>query len=128
LTSGKETTFLTIFSTCRLGAKTSTPSQGEDANICPRGYYCEEGTDESESCPAGTFSNTSGKAKVFGEGWSKNVSLYSDECLLFIVCFIICTCIVILFFVVFHRLVKSSLEKKSEIHTSTKYANAPQNP
>ena len=38
--------------------------------------------------------------------------VYSDECLLFIVCFIICTCIVILFFVVFHRLVKSSLEKK----------------
>ena len=66
-----------IFPTCRLGAKTSTPSQGEDANICPRGYYCEEGTDESESCPAGTFSNISGKAKVFGEGWSKNVSLQS---------------------------------------------------
>lgn len=43
------------------GAKSATPDQGSDANICPRGSYCMEGTDEPEPCPAGTFSNVLGK-------------------------------------------------------------------
>ena len=43
------------------GAKSATPDQGNDANICPRGSYCLEGTDEPEPCPAGTFSNDLGK-------------------------------------------------------------------
>ena len=43
------------------GAKSATPDQGSDANICPQGSYCLEGTDEPEPCPAGTFSNDLGK-------------------------------------------------------------------
>ncbi len=43
------------------GAKSATPDQGSDANICPRGSYCLQGTDEPEPCPAGTFSNALGK-------------------------------------------------------------------
>jgi len=43
------------------GAKSATPDQGSDANICPRGSYCLEGTDEPEPCPAGTFSNDLGE-------------------------------------------------------------------
>ena len=49
---------LTLF---HLGAMTATPEQASDANICPRGKFCVEGTDEPEPCPAGTFSNVSGK-------------------------------------------------------------------
>lgn len=39
----------------------ATPNQGSDANVCPQGRYCVEGTDEPELCPAGTFSNAFGK-------------------------------------------------------------------
>jgi len=54
---GNDRKFTCFFS----GAKFATPDQGSDANICPRGSYCLEGTDEPEPCPAGTFSNDSGK-------------------------------------------------------------------
>ena len=47
---------------CFSGAKSATPDQGSDANICPRGSYCLEGTDQPEPCPAGTFSNDLGKS------------------------------------------------------------------
>ena len=42
---------------CRTGAFTSTPNLTLDANICPAGYYCVEGTDEPVPCPPGTFSD-----------------------------------------------------------------------
>ena len=45
------------------GAKTATPNQGLDANECPQGRFCPEGTDEPELCPPGTFSNALGKLK-----------------------------------------------------------------
>ena len=52
---------------CRRNATTGTPNQGEDANICPQGHYCPAGTGEPEKCPAGTFTNQTGKpnAKTF---------------------------------------------------------------
>lgn len=46
----------------------ATPYQGSDANICPRGKYCLEGTDEPEPCPAGTFSNALGKLDQICKG------------------------------------------------------------
>ena len=46
---------------CRRNATSGTPNQGEDANICPQGHYCPDGTGEPEKCPAGTFTNQTGK-------------------------------------------------------------------
>ncbi len=46
---------------CRRNATSGTPNQGEDANICPQGHYCPAGTGEPSKCPAGTFSNQTGK-------------------------------------------------------------------
>jgi len=40
---------------CKSGAKTSTPEEGGNANICPLGHFCPEGTDEPEKCPEGTL-------------------------------------------------------------------------
>ena len=40
---------------CRSSAKTSTPEEGENANVCPHGHFCPEGTDEPRKCPAGTL-------------------------------------------------------------------------
>ena len=45
---------------CRRNATTSTPDQGEDANICPVGHYCPQGTGEPNNCPLGTFGNDTG--------------------------------------------------------------------
>jgi len=43
---------------CKQGAMTSTPQQGQYADVCPHGHYCTEGTDEPFKCPLGTFANT----------------------------------------------------------------------
>lgn len=53
--------FSLLFTLFHSGAMTATPEQASDANICPRGKFCVEGTDEPEPCPAGTFSNVLGK-------------------------------------------------------------------
>ena len=53
--------FSLLFTLFHSGAITATPEQASDANICPRGKFCVEGTDEPEPCPAGTFSNVLGK-------------------------------------------------------------------
>ncbi|EDO40914.1 predicted protein, partial [Nematostella vectensis] len=45
---------------CKLGAKTATPNQGLDADVCPAGSFCGEGTFNPAPCPAGTFSNLTG--------------------------------------------------------------------
>ena len=45
---------------CRTGAQNAAPNQGDDANICPVGHYCPEGTTEPVTCPIGTFSNDTG--------------------------------------------------------------------
>lgn len=42
---------------CRRNAKSSHPNQGEDANVCPEGHYCLNGTGEPYKCPIGTLSN-----------------------------------------------------------------------
>ncbi len=42
---------------CRRSAIEGTPDQGEDANECPVGYFCPEGTAEPEQCPPGTYSD-----------------------------------------------------------------------
>lgn len=53
--------FSLLFTLFHSGALTATPEQASDANICPRGKFCVEGTDEPDPCPAGTFSNVLGK-------------------------------------------------------------------
>lgn len=45
---------------CRHNATSATPDQGDDANICPVGHYCPEGTGEPVNCPLGTFGNDTG--------------------------------------------------------------------
>ena len=46
------------------GVVTATPNQGSDADVCPAGYYCEEGSAEPTACPSGTYSNTTGLRNV----------------------------------------------------------------
>ena len=36
---------------CLSGAKTVTPTQDGNANICPRGKFCLAGTDVPDPCP-----------------------------------------------------------------------------
>ena len=45
---------------CRQYAMSATPSQGSDADICPEGFFCPEGTAEPEQCLPGSFSDTVG--------------------------------------------------------------------
>ncbi|XP_070552128.1 fibrillin-2-like [Ptychodera flava] len=45
---------------CRQYANVSTPNLGYDADICPQGSYCPEGTAEPYDCPPGTFGATEG--------------------------------------------------------------------
>ena len=45
---------------CVQYAETSSPTQGADADICPRGYYCPVGTSTPAACPKGTYSNNTG--------------------------------------------------------------------
>ena len=45
---------------CRTGATSASPNQGQDANICPEGYICTEGTAEPVACLPGTYSNQTG--------------------------------------------------------------------
>ncbi|XP_070551141.1 neurogenic locus notch homolog protein 1-like [Ptychodera flava] len=49
---------------CRRSAEGAAPDQLGDANICPVGHYCPEGTTEPITCPAGTFSNDTGLHNV----------------------------------------------------------------
>lgn len=49
---------------CKSSAKTSTPTEGVNANICPVGKYCPEQTSEPIKCPAGTMSNASGNKNL----------------------------------------------------------------
>ena len=43
---------------CTMGANTSTPIDGVSGDICPKGYYCIEGSPVNGSpCPIGTFNN-----------------------------------------------------------------------
>lgn len=52
---------------CKRSARSTTPEQGSDANICPVGHFCVQKTTNPEPCPSGTFSNATGLRK-------------SDEC------------------------------------------------
>ena len=45
---------------CRYGAQTTTPNQGAQADVCPAGSYCPEGTADPVPCPEGSFSPTAG--------------------------------------------------------------------
>ena len=45
---------------CRRNASSATPDQGNDANICPVGHYCPEGTGEPVNCPVGKYGNDTG--------------------------------------------------------------------
>ncbi|XP_023933458.1 uncharacterized protein LOC106181652, partial [Lingula anatina] len=45
---------------CRQYAESATPNQTTDANVCPQGSYCPEGTAEPVPCPPGTFGGTDG--------------------------------------------------------------------
>ena len=45
---------------CRRNAKSGTPDQSTDANICPQGHYCPNGTGEPDNCPKGTLNNRTG--------------------------------------------------------------------
>ena len=45
---------------CRRSAESGTPDQGTDANICPQGHYCLNGTGEPFNCPKGTLNNQTG--------------------------------------------------------------------
>ncbi|CAH1789581.1 unnamed protein product, partial [Owenia fusiformis] len=40
---------------CHRYAEIASPNQTTDANICPEGSYCLEGTDNPSPCPVGTF-------------------------------------------------------------------------
>ena len=42
---------------CRQSADSGTPDQGYDADECPAGFYCPEGTEEPHKCPTGTYSD-----------------------------------------------------------------------
>ena len=43
---------------CKQGAKTSTPIQGEEANVCPHGHFCPKQTAEPEKCREGKLGMT----------------------------------------------------------------------
>jgi hypothetical protein len=43
---------------CKQYANISAPSQGADANICPVGHYCIQGTANPTPCPKGTYNNS----------------------------------------------------------------------
>ena len=45
---------------CKQYANISAPDQGADANICPEGHYCPEGTADPQPCPKGTYNNGTG--------------------------------------------------------------------
>ena len=49
---------------CMAGAESVTPSQGETADRCPNGYYCEEGTVDPAPCPLGTFNPSPSRRSV----------------------------------------------------------------
>ena len=56
---------------CRRNATSATPDQGDDANICPVGHYCPEGTGEPMNCPLGTFGNDTG---LFDQSYPHDMS------------------------------------------------------
>ena len=45
---------------CRLGANTTTPELGTNADVCPAGSYCPEMSTEPVPCPEGSYSPTPG--------------------------------------------------------------------
>ncbi|XP_035678853.1 multiple epidermal growth factor-like domains protein 11 [Branchiostoma floridae] len=51
---------------CLLGARYPDPYDGDTGtgHICPRGYYCPEGSSYTIACPPGTFSNNYGNREV----------------------------------------------------------------
>ena len=50
---------------CYEGAKNSAPTDGTTGEVCPAGGYCPTGSSQSQPCPPGTFSNTSGASNTF---------------------------------------------------------------
>ena len=46
---------------CSNGSWTSRPTDGIVGGKCPPGYYCTMQTQIPSACPAGTYSNSSGK-------------------------------------------------------------------
>lgn len=49
---------------CVTGATGAAPTQGLDADICPKGFYCPEGTLTPQPCPPGTFNPITGLQRV----------------------------------------------------------------
>ena len=45
---------------CRVGANSTTPELGADADVCPAGSYCPEMTAEPIPCPEGSYSPQDG--------------------------------------------------------------------
>ena len=43
---------------CISGAESQTPTQGANADVCPTGSYCPQGTADPAPCPQGTFNPT----------------------------------------------------------------------
>jgi len=46
---------------CVSGATSSTPGQGDMADICPPGSFCPSGTVTPTSCPPGTYNPSTGR-------------------------------------------------------------------
>ena len=40
---------------CKMGAQSTTPTEGPNADACPEGYFCPESTAEPVACPEGSF-------------------------------------------------------------------------
>ncbi|RUS80256.1 hypothetical protein EGW08_011985, partial [Elysia chlorotica] len=49
---------------CKWYAEMFTPNQTADAEICPQGSYCPEGSASPTACPSGTYGSTTGLTNV----------------------------------------------------------------
>ena len=45
---------------CRYGSNSSVPDLGYQADICPEGFYCPQGTVTPQMCPPGTYNPSTG--------------------------------------------------------------------
>jgi hypothetical protein len=63
---------------CRQFAEIAAPDQGSDANICPPGHYCPQGTADPQPCPKGSFNNGTGLEEE-GDCVLCTPGMYCDE-------------------------------------------------
>ena len=50
---------------CTINANSSTPTDGMTGDICPAGYYCEEGSAAPTPCGNGTYMNHTGAFECY---------------------------------------------------------------